>query len=340
MFWQNAYAGTISLPQASVGAVRVDHLHDFLWWLSVFFLTLVTMAMLVFVKKYHRSKTGRETVYILGNHTLELLWTVIPLIIMLIVFAWGYKDYLANEMTPSNAYEINVVARQWMWNFEYTNGRKTMNEVYIPKGRDVRFLMTSEDVLHSFFIPNFRMKKDVVPGMYTYLPVNATLAGVHPIYCAEYCGTGHSDMLAKVVVLEQETFDSWLESGKLPANIQKEVEAFSPSGAKPAAASAAPGAVVSMAEKGRDVFNNKGCFACHSTDGTKKVGPSLKGAFGREEEFADGTKGKVDENYIRQSVMEPQAKLVKGFPPSMPTFKGLLSDDEVNALIAYIKSLK
>ncbi len=340
MFWQNAYASTISLPQAAASAVRVDHLHDFLWWLSLFFLALVTSGILLFVKKYHRSKTGRETAYILGNHTLELLWTIIPLIIMLVVFAWGYKDYLANRMSPNDAYEINVIGRQWLWNFEYTNGRKTMNDVYIPKDRDIRFIMTSEDVLHSFYIPNFRMKNDAVPGMYSYIAVKPTLAGVHPIYCAEYCGTGHSDMLGRVIVLEQNDFDNWLETGKLSPEAAKMIAsaplangtmagAQTASSAKPGSPA---GAGPSLADKGRDAFNGKGCFACHSVDGTKKVGPSLKGIFGKEEEMADGSKLTVDENYIRQSLMEPTAKVEKGYPPSMPPFQGLLSEEEVKVV--------
>lgn len=335
MFWQTAYASTISLPQAATNAVRVDHLHDFLWWLSIFFLALVTIGMLIFVKKYHRSVKGRETAYILGNHTLELMWTVIPLIIMLVIFAWGYKDYLAMRLSPSDAYEINVVGRQWLWNFEYTNGRKTMNELYVPKDRDVRLIMTAEDVLHSFYVPNFRTKMDVVPGMYTYLGFKPTIAGVHPIYCAEYCGTGHSDMLGKVYVLEQKDFDNWLETGKAPAGIAK-VSTGVASGAQAEPGKQGP----TLAERGREVFNSKGCFACHSTDGTRKVGPTHKGLFGKEEELADGSKVVVDENFIRESIVEPSKKITKGYPPSMPTFKGLLTDEEMNALIAYIKSLK
>jgi cytochrome c oxidase subunit 2 len=342
MFWQTAYASTISLPQASTMAVRVDHLHDFLWWISVFFLALITVGMLYFVAKYHRSKKGRETAYILGSHTLELAWTIGPLVLMLAIFAWGYKDYLAMRAVPNDAYEINVVGRQWLWNFEYTNGRKTMSELYLPKDRPIKLIITSEDVLHSFFLPNHRLKMDAVPGMYTYMSFKPILAGIHPIYCTEYCGTAHSDMLAKAYVLEQKDFDEWLQTGKssaiakLPNYMGHSLEKVAS-----AAPSAASGNVqVSLPDKGRELFNAKGCFACHSVDGTRKVGPSLKSVFGKTEQFADGSSGLVDENYLRQSLMEPNAKIVKDFAPSMPTFKGLLSDEEVNALIAYIKSLK
>lgn len=340
MFWQNAYAGTITLPQASTAAVKIDNLHDFLWWISVFFLALITFATVYFVIKYHRSRKGRETAYILGSHTLELAWTVGPLVLMLAIFAWGYKDYLWMRAAPNDSYEINVVGRQWLWNFEYTNGRKTMNELYLPKGRNVKLIMTSEDVLHSFFLPNHRVKNDVVPGMYSYVAFNTTMEGVHPIYCTEYCGTAHSDMLAKAYVLEQADFDEWLETGKSPAIAKLPNHMGHSITAVKTAEATSAGKTVSLADRGKELVNSKGCFACHSTDGTRKIGPSFKGAFGRTEEMADGSNIKVDENYIRESLMDPNAKIVKGFTPSMPTFKGLLSDEEVNALIAYIKSLK
>lgn len=330
MFWQNAYAGTISLPQASIMAAKVDALHDFLWWVSVFFMVLITGALLYFIKKYHRSNTGRETAYILGSHTLELIWTIGPLILMLVVFAWGYRDYLELRTQSPDAIEINVTGRQWLWNIEYANGRKTMNQLVLPLGKPVKLIMTSEDVIHSFYVPNFRQKQDVVPGMYTYLSITPILLGEHPIYCAEYCGTGHSDMLGKVFVVEPKDFQDWLDTGKL-SGISKVSTAGS--GTQQSAAK-------SLSDQGKDLFTSKGCFACHTVDGTPKIGPSFKGIFGKTEEMQDGAKVVVDENYIRESIVEPQKKIVKGFPPSMPTFKGLLSDDEINALIAYIKGLK
>ncbi len=331
-FLNNAMASTTGLPQASAIAPSVDHLHDFLVYISLFFLFLVTVLMIVFVQKYHKSKKGRITEYILDNHALEALWTIGPLILMLFIFGWGYKDYIVMKKNLPNVYEINVVGRQWMWNFEYTNGRKTLNELYLPKDRNIKLIMTSEDVLHSFFMPNFRVKQDVVPGMYTTLEFMPTMTGDHPIYCAEYCGTGHSDMLGTIHVLEQSDFDRWLQTGKGPK--------AAPGTAMAATANNAPVAGKSMAQKGEDLFKAKGCFACHSTDGSQKVGPSLKGIFGHEVELQDGSKAKVDENYIRESLMEPNAKIVKGFAPSMPTFKGQLSDDEINSIIAFIKSLK
>lgn len=333
LFFNNAMANTTGLPQASAIAANVDHLHDFLVYVSLFFLFLVTMLMIVLVHKYHRSKKGRTTEYILDNHFLEALWTVGPLILMLFIFGWGYKDYIVMKKNLPNVYEINVVGKQWMWNFEYTNGRKTLNELYLPINRNIKLIMTSDDVLHSFFLPNHRVKQDVVPGLYTTLEFNTTMLGDHPIYCAEYCGTGHSDMLGTVHVLEQADFEKWLQTGKTPK-------------AAPGTAMASdtkPGAQIankSMAEKGADLFKAKGCFACHSTDGSPKVGPTIKGIFGHEVELQDGKKVMVDENYIRESLMEPNAKIVKGFAPAMPTFKGQLSEEETSQVIAFIKSLK
>lgn len=331
MFWQNAYAGTIGIPQASTMAPRVDALHDFLFWLSVLSLGGTTIAMIHFVRKYHHTKKGRETAYILGSHSLEIGWTITPLVLMLMVFAWGYRDYLFMRSELPNPIEINVIGRQWLWNFEYANGRKTMNELFIPKGKPVKLIMTSEDVLHSFFMPHMRIKQDVVPGMYTSISFEATLLGEHPVYCAEYCGTGHSDMLAKIHVLEPADYDRWLETGKASGI----VKASATSGTSEAAAP-----TQSLADRGKDVATAKGCFACHTADGTKKIGPTWKGIWGKSEDLEGGRSVKVDENYIRKSITDPAVDVVKGFAPTMPPFKGLVTDDEINALVAYIKSLK
>ncbi|HRK01025.1 MAG TPA: cytochrome c oxidase subunit II [Oligoflexia bacterium] len=343
MFWQSAYASTVGLPQSSTIAPTVDILYDFLVYLSVFFLILVTVVMVYFTVKYHRSKTGRETAYIVGSHTLETIWTVVPLVLMLFVFAWGLKGYREMRAPMKDPVEINIIGRQWLWNIEYTNGRKTLNELVLPKGKPVRLIMTSEDVLHSFFIPNFRIKQDVVPGRFTTLSFIATQPGVHIVFCAEYCGTAHSDMLAKAVVVEPEEFDEWTRTGKLPAHVNLN-QIIGAVGA-PTSVAAATGNGSSQpsqtpAERGKALAASKGCIACHSDNGTRMVGPSYKGIFGKKEEMADGTMVTVDENYIRKSLMDPNAQIVKGYTPSMPPFAGLLKDEEVNDLIAYIKSLK
>ncbi len=323
-----AHAGsTITLPLGSTEAYRVDILHDFLWGVSIVLLLGTTIGMLHFVRKYHQSQKGRETAYILGNHTLEFIWTIIPLILMLFIFGWGYKDYMAMRKQKNADIEIGVTGVQWRWDFQYSNGRKTLNELYVPRGKNVKLLMTSQDVLHSFYLPYMRIKQDVVPGMYTYLNFTPTDVSNQPVYCAEFCGTSHSDMLAKVIVLEPKEFDTWMVTGKVSG-----VAKSSPGGVEPPAKP--------LAEVGRDLYSAKGCFACHAVDGTKKIGPALNGIFGHEVEFADGSKTVVDENYIRRSILEPQAQLVKGYPPSMPTFKGLLSEEEIAAMVAFIKAQK
>ncbi len=326
---------TIQLPKASTVAHRIDSVSDLVFWVSVLFFILVVGAMVYFAWAYHRSKKGRTTGYILDDHRLEFLWTVVPAAFMLFIFAWGAIVYMDLRRVPPNAFEVNVIGRQWLWNFEYANGRKTMNDLYVPKNRPVKLIMTSEDVLHSFFVPNFRLKQDVVPGMYNYISFEAIIAGEHPIYCTEFCGTGHSDMLGRVFVLEEKDFDYWYETGKLPAGLV----IGAPNGGQGPATTGGDNKKT-LAETGKDVFSAKGCFACHSVDGTPKVGPTFKGVYGHDVELADGSKVKVDENYIRESLMDPNLKVVKGFVPSMPTFRGLLTDTEINALIAYIKSLK
>lgn len=339
-FGVSAFAGTIFLPQASTMAVRVDALDNFIWWLSIISLGATMAVMCYFVWKYHRSKKGRETAYILGNHTLEFTWTIIPLIFMLVIFAWGYRDYSFLRQEPANPFEINVVGRQWMWNFEYANGRKTLNELFLPNHKAVKLIMTSEDVIHDLSLPHMRVKADVQPGMYTYISFTPTLVGEHPIYCTMYCGTGHSDMLAKAWVLEPADFQRWYETGKVPQFVIDARKTAPSLAATPVASASAPGATMSLAEKGQAVANSKGCFACHTTDGTKKIGPSWKGIWGKKEDLEGGSSVTVDENYVRESIVDPTAKIVKGFPPTMPPFKGLLTDEEINALIAYIKSLK
>lgn len=332
MFGQNAYAAvSISLPQASTIASSVDNLHEFLWWLSLVSLTGTMIAVFYFVSKFHHTKKGRKTEMIRENHKLETLWTVIPLILMLAVFAWGFYDYRKMRDVPANAIEINVVGKQWLWNFEYSNGRKTLGELVLPKGQPVKLIMTSEDVLHGVFLPNMRIKQDVVPGLYSYLSFTPTLAGEHPVYCTEFCGAGHSDMLAKAYVVEPVEYQKWLVTGEL-SGLKKEPSA---------AGSGANAPVASLADQGKEYSNNKGCVACHSADGAQRVGPTWKGLFGTEVEHVDGSKATADENYLRESILKPNAHVVKGFAPGqMPAYEGVLKEDEINAIIAYIKSLK
>lgn len=336
---QSAYAGSISLPQASTVAAGVDAVSDFVFYWSVFFTIAIPAVIVYFVIKYHRSRKGRQTAYIAGHHGLEVIWTVGPLILMLIIFWMGYQGYVNFRKVDANAIEVNVVGRQWLWQFQYTDGRQAMNDLVVPLNKPVKLIMTSEDVIHSFYVPNFRVKQDVVPGSYYYVTFQATIPGPHRIFCAEYCGTGHSDMLGVVYVLEEKDYATWQKTGKIPAEMvasMGQTVAASDAGA----AGTGAGKPKTLAEQGAALYSTKGCVACHSVDGSRRVGPSWKGVYGSKEELESGKSVEVDENYIRESIVEPQAKVVKGYPPSMPTFKGLLSDQEINALIAYIKSLK
>ncbi len=304
--------------QASEWAAKVDWLNNVITWISVFCIVVITGVMVFFAVKYRRREGDGDGPYIVDDHLLETVWTVVPTIICMAIFAYGYIVYKDMRNYPANALEINVTGSKWRWDFQYTNGKKTTSEVVVPVGRAVRFIMTSKDVLHSFFVPSMRVKEDVVPGTYQYLWFSPTKTGEFPIFCAEYCGLQHSGMLATLRVVSPEEFEDYL-------NDRTE-------GEKPQ---------LSPIELGKLTFSPKGkaCTQCHSIDGTKILGPSLKGLFGREVELQDGTKLTADENYFRESVMNPKAKIVAGYPPVMPSFEGQLSEEEIAGLIAYIKSL-
>lgn len=308
------------LPQASTLAQSFEHLYDFIFWFSVISFVGVVAAMIYFVVRYHRTRLDPfKTPYITGHSAMETSVSIGLLIVVMVIFVWGWIGYKKILQSPKDSLEIQVMGKQWFWEFEYENGRKLVNELIVPQGRPVKLLMASSDVLHSFFVPNFRLKQDLVPGMYTTLWFEATQIGNHPVFCAEYCGTAHSKMLATVKVLESKEYDQWYTGWKPGKEGQ---------------------AAINPVELGKELFTQKGCNACHTVTGQALVGPSFLGIFDKEVEFSDGSKIKRDENYIRESLMQPQAKLVKGFQPLMPTFQGTLTDQEINALIAYIKSLK
>jgi len=330
-----AISGTLPLQGSDI-AVQWDHLYSFLIWISAFFFVLIVGGMIYLAVKYRR-RSGVKSQYITGNHFLEALWTIIPTILLLVIFGWGYKVYNNMTQAPSDAYEIRVIGKQWLWQFQYDDGKSTIGELYVPINKPVKLIMTSEDVIHSFFIPNFRVKQDVVPGMYTSVWFEANVPGKHQVYCTEYCGTAHSEMLAKVIVLDDQQWDDW-RAGKTLSPIPDAGKTLAESGSGTKLTSAT--APVSLIDQGKALYESKGCVACHSLDGSKKVGPSYKGVFGHDVEFVDGSTVKVDENYIRESIENPGAKIVKGYTPTMPAFKGLVNETEMNALIAFIKSLK
>ena len=342
LLFQNAALADMLPLQGTDISVRWDHLYNFLLWLSVFFFVLVVGAMLVFAVKYRTGQPGLKTKYITGNHLLEAIWIAIPTVLLMVIFIWGFSVYHGMTAAPSDAYEIKVIAKQWVWQFQYDNGQTTSADLYVPLNKPVKLIMTSEDVLHSFFVPNFRIKQDVVPGMYTSVWFEARVPGKHQIFCAEYCGTSHSGMLGKVNVLDEQQWKDW-NAGKKVGPIPKAGEELTQADIdewKRQGGGAATITPISLAAQGKSHFETKGCTSCHTTDGSVKIGPSLKGIYGSEVALVDGSSVKADDNYLRESIELPQAKLVRGYQPLMPTFKGVLNSSEINALVAYIKSLK
>lgn len=323
MLFRNAYAGSWTLPmQATQAAKSWDGLYWFLTGLSLFFFVLVVGLMLYFVVAYRKREGGKSST-IEGHVPLEIMWTAIPTVLVMIIFVWGWAVYKDMVRAPTNALEIRVVGKQWSWAFQYEDGRTTSNALYVPVNKPVRLVLSSQDVIHGFFIPNFRVKKDVVPGMYTYINFEANVPGKHQVFCTEYCGTAHSGMLADLYVLTDEEW-SRFQRGKTPEMAHGGVEIQSRT----------------LAEMGKDLSHSKGCVACHSADGAAKIGPSYKGLFMSKRRVEGGDVVRADENYIRESIEKPMARVVEGFTPTMPTYVGQVSEEEMNALVAYIKSLQ
>jgi cytochrome c oxidase subunit 2 len=338
--FNEAFAGTLPIQGTEVAA-RWDTLYYFLIWVSIFFFVLVVGAMIYFAWKYRRH-AGHKTEYITGSHLLEAIWVGVPTVLLMVIFGWGYSVYHDMKTAPSDAYEIKVIGKQWLWTFLYDNGTTTINELYVPANKPVKLLMTSQDVIHGFFVPNFRVKQDVVPGMYTSIWFEATVPGKHQIFCTEYCGTSHSGMIGKVIALDEQQWKDWLRGKKITNAPDAGDENAASAQAEAPAQSAQSGQMkqVSLVDQGKQVYETKSCNTCHSVDGTTKVGPTWKGLYGAKVELTDGSSVTADENYIHESIVDPQAKIVKGFGPSMPTFKGVLSEQEITAVISYIKSLK
>ncbi len=296
--------------RASTGAGNVDALYIFLVALSAFMSAAIFTMILVFAARYRR-RPGVEAEQIEGSNALELTWSVVPLAIFMVIFVWGAVIYFQERTPPRGATEVYVVAKQWMWKLQHEEGHREINELHVPVGRDVKMIMTSQDVIHSFYVPAFRIKQDVLPGRYTTFWFHATKSGTYHLFCAEYCGTQHSGMIGQVVVLEPAQYEAWLSGG---------------------------GAAGSLASTGQSLFQQLGCSTCHRSD-VQGRGPNLIGVFGKPVLLEDGRTVIGDENYIRESILSPGAKVVRGFKPIMPVFQGLISEEQLNALVAYIKSL-
>ncbi|ACY14956.1 cytochrome c oxidase, subunit II [Haliangium ochraceum DSM 14365] len=331
--------GTVWLPDAaSVTSPAVDSMWDIVFWLSVFCFIAITGVVVYFVIKYRARPGHKAQPSPHHNDVMETIWTVIPALICVGLFIGGWRGFVDVTSPPEHALEVQVVARSWSWEFVHPNGVKD-SVLHVPADRSVRLIMKSEDVIHSFFVPAFRIKQDVLPRRYTQTwfkapdptlsreqelpstevnPANAKLVREQPglrVFCTEYCGREHSMMKTRVVVHNSGGYENYL------AFKQEQQDAMSP------------------LERGQDVYGRL-CFACHTVDGSVRVGPSFQGAWGTSRNFTDGTSAPMDENYVRDSILNPQGQVVQGFPPSMPSFQGQLSDKEITGLIEYIKSLK
>lgn len=307
-------------PAKSTLAGEVDALFWFVHISSLVLTIGILSALVYFIVKYRRRSENDVTPVITHNNKLEVTWSVIPLIMTLVLFGWGFRVYMDMQTPPDDAYEVNVSARQWLFQFTYENGAQTTGELRVPAGRPIKLIMSSADVIHSFYVPDFRVKQDVVPGRYTQVWFNAPETGESIIFCAEYCGTGHSNMIATVIVQEPQEFEQWL--------------ADNAGGGEGRPRDLAP------AEWGKQLAQQNACQTCHSVDGSEMVGPTWQEIFGETHQMADGSTVEVDENYLRQSILEPQAKLREGYGPVMPSYQGQLNDEEINAIIEYIKTLE
>lgn len=302
----------IGLPErASKAAAQVDYLFLFLIGVSLFFAILIFVLIAYFAFKYRRrtpdqvGAPGKEPV------ALELTWMLIPFLITIVMFAWGAKVYSDRFYPPETAEKIFVVGKQWMWKIQHQSGAREINELHVPAGRPIRLIMTSEDVIHSFFVPAFRSKMDVIPGRYTTYWFEADKLGSFPFYCAEYCGTDHSRMKGRLIVMKPAAFAGWLGAAR-------------------------PGE--SMASQGEKLFTQLACGACHQEAATAQ-GPPLAGVFGKPRPISGEKTIMADESYLRTSILTPGAQVLAGYQPTMPTYQGQLNEEELLQLIAYLRSL-
>jgi cytochrome c oxidase subunit II len=293
-------------------ASRVDNLYFFIVAVTAFFAVVVSVLVIVFAAKYHTKDPLAVGQRIHGSIPLELAWSIIPFLISIVIFAWAADVFFDLQRPPNQTLEVYATGKQWMWKFQHLDGQNEINELHVPVGRAVKVTFTSEDVLHSMFFPSFRVKADAIPGRYSTVWFTATKIGEYHLFCAEYCGTRHSGMIGKVIVMEPAAYQAWLAGGV---------------------------GAGSLSQRGEQLFNDLACNTCHRSDGSGR-GPSLVKTFGAPVELANGTRVTVNEAYVRESILTPQAKLVAGYQPLMPTFQGLVSEETVMALVEYVKSLR
>jgi cytochrome c oxidase subunit II len=298
--------------QASNFAPQVDNLVLFMIAVCLFFAVAICAAVIYFFFKYHRKHPDEIGVPIHGDLRLEIAWIVLPFFLLLAMFGWGAAIYVDYRHTPADTLDIYVVGKQWMWKLQQPDGRKEINELHVPVNRNVRLIMASEDVIHDFSVPSFRVKMDVVPGHYNNMWFRPTKTGKYHFFCSQYCGTNHAVMGGWVTVMEPDEYAKWLSG------------------------TSASGDSVAVGEK---LYSDLACNTCHLPGG-KGRGPSFYGVYGSKVKLADGSTVVADDTYIRESILQPNAKIVAGFQPVMPSFQGLVTEDQILALTAYIKSLK
>jgi cytochrome c oxidase subunit 2 len=297
---------------ASTMAPRVDALYFFLLAVSGFFSLLIAGLIVSYAVKYRRRSPDAIGANIHGGLVLELAWTIVPFLITMVIFVWGASVFFAMSRPPDETLNIYVVGKQWMWKFQHLDGQREINELHVPVGRAVKLIMTSEDVIHDVFVPAFRVKADVIPGRYTNIWFQPTVPGRYHLFCAEYCGTRHSGMIGEVVVMEPTAYQTWLSGGTAEG---------------------------SLASAGAKLFQDLACNTCHRPDAQGR-GPVLDGLFGKSQTLLTGETIVVDEAYVRESILNPAAKVTAGFQPIMPAFQGLVTEEQLLELIEYVKSLQ
>jgi cytochrome c oxidase subunit 2 len=304
---------TIFPARASTTAGEVDALYGFLLMVGIGMTALIFLVVFIFAIKYRRKSPDDRPKAIHGSLPLEITWSVAPLLIMMVMFAWGTKLYFQNYTPPrKDTLDIYITGKQWMWKVQYPGGQHEIDELHVPTGRAVKLTLASEDVIHSFYIPAFRLKHDVVPGSYQTYWFEATKPGRYHIFCAEYCGTNHSEMTGWVTVMDPTSYETWLSSST---------------------------AGTSMAEQGQNLFQQYGCATCHLLDSQGRS-PDLRNVFGHPVQLENGSTVLADEGYIRESILNPNAKIAKGYKRDiMPVFQGQISEEGLLQLTVYIKSL-
>lgn len=295
---------------ASTAAPHVDMLFYFMLAVTGGVALLIACLIVYFCFKYRRRSEDEIPPPTVERPILHTAWIVIPLGVFMVMFVWGASVYFRELSQPQNALEINVIAKQWMWKFQHPEGQREINELHVPVNRQVKLILTSQDVIHSFFVPAFRLHRDVLPNRYTTVWFEATKPGSYHLFCSQYCGTQHASMGGSVVVMEQADYQAWLNGG----------------------------AQDSLAAKGETLFQKYSCAACHTGDSQAR-GPNIAGLYKSTVYLDSGERVRADENYIRESILNPSAQIVAGFQNIMPTFQGQLSEEELLQLVAYIKSL-